>query len=46
MIKEIIGKTLLEMEVAEGTTVNELLMQLAEAYGPELETDVHLIENS
>ena len=39
-IQEIIGKPLLEMDVAEGTTVNELLMQLVEAYGPEFEREL------
>ena len=35
-IKEIIRKPHLEMEVEEGTTVEGLLMQLVETYGPEL----------
>ncbi len=39
-IKEIIGKALLEMEVTEGTTVNELLIHLIEAYGPEFEREL------
>lgn len=39
-IQEIIGKPLLEMDVAEGITVNELLMQLVEVYGPELEREL------
>ncbi len=44
-IKDILGKPLLEMEVAEGTTVGELLVHLVEAHGPKLERELIDSEN-